>query len=103
MLIQRILNCISTDEAVKVVEEYKVSENKKVPKKSDSLMEFEENPLTEEEEMKVKMIRDKRIREKKRVFQEKGIEGTSNDNRASTQQPPPPQYFKWWYCRQRLL
>ena len=65
VLVQIILNCIPIEEAVKVVKEYKVWKNTKSPKELDDLMKFEKKSLKEEKEMKVKMLRDKRIREKK--------------------------------------
>ena len=54
-------------------------------------MEFEEKPLTEVEEMKEKILRDKSIRENNTAFQEEGIEFARNNNNEST---PPPKDCK---------
>ena len=84
VLVQRILNCIPIEEAIKVVQEYKVWKNTKKHKELNKPMEIE-ILLTEEEERKVKVLGGKKIREKKRAFQEEGLEVMINDDNTSTQ------------------
>ena len=70
VLVQRILNCIPIEEAIKVVQEYKVWKNTKEHKELSKPMEIKK-PLMEEEERKAKMLSDKRIERRKYFFRKK--------------------------------